>query len=253
MAQRKVFLDSDRKFILLFHLFSLTAILLLIISCQPQGAKTAENITDALSETTPKGCIAHSECIDENYLRLQAENCSWSKPERCDRGCFNASCRPAEICTVGFRCIDEDRRGYQKEDCSFATKVDCEWGCDAGKCKEKPANATNAASTINDTAASGSGYSAIAENAEENETVPEGPRYTLQLGEEGPIEIDGTIHILKIHNIEVDRVIIKVDDIKSDWIAEGGSFTYSNLETTITIKSILFQAYGKKEIEYSIS
>ena len=228
----------------------LMAVLLLIVSCQPE-AKSGESTTNTTTEVSADGCTPHSECIEENYLRFQAENCTWLRPEKCERGCVNASCRPAEICTVGFKCIDENRKGYQKEDCSFATKTDCEWGCKEGKCNEKPANATN--TTAPNTTTSGSGYSAIAENAEENETVPEGPRHTLQLGEEGQIEIDGAAHTIKIYNLEVDRVIIKIDEIKSDWITEGGSFTYGNLETTVTIKSILFQAYGKKEIEYVLS
>ena len=223
--------------------------LLMIVSCQPKEVQL-ENVTDVSLESNDI-CIPHSECIDENYLRFQAENCSWSKPEKCERGCLNASCRSGEICAVGFKCIDENRRGYQKEDCSFATKIDCEWGCETGKCKEKPANATT--ETSNTTVASSTGYSAIAENAEENETVPVGPFYTLQLGEEGQINIDGTTYTIKIHNLEVDRVMIKINDIKSDWITEGSSFTYANFGTTVTIKSILFQAYGKKEIEYYLN
>ena len=221
--------------------------LLFVTSCQPKVG-SAKNATVIISDAADS-CTAHPDCIDENYLHFQAENCSWSKPEKCERGCQNGTCIAAPICIVGFKCIDENRRGYQKEDCSFATKVDCEWGCEAGKCNEKPANVTNNTTTVVN--APSSGYSAIAENAEENESI-QGPEYTLQLGEEGQIEISGTIHTIKIHNIEVDRVIIKVDDLKSDWITEGGSFTYANIATTITIKSILFQAYGKKEIEYSI-
>lgn len=223
----------------------------LLVSCQPRGAKTAETSTDTSTEVSVEGCNPHWECLDENYKSYQLENCTWLRPEKCERGCFNASCRPAEICNVGFKCIDENRKGYQKEDCSFVNKIDCEWGCEAGKCNEKQANATN--TTATNTTTSSSEYSAIAENVEENETAPEGPRYTLQLGEEGQIEIDGASHVIEIHNIEVDRVIIKIDDIKSDWVAEGGSFTYANIATTVTVKSILFQAYGKKEIEYSVS
>ncbi|MDO8511049.1 MAG: hypothetical protein Q7S55_02685 [Nanoarchaeota archaeon] len=230
----------------------LMAVLLLIVSCLPQ-TKTAESANITPTEVSIDGCAPQWECADENYKVQVLENCTRVSPTKCERGCVDGECRPAEVCTVGFKCIDENRKGYQKEDCSFATKTDCEWGCAAGKCKEKPTNVTNTSVTNTTTTTSGSGYSAIAENAEENETVPEGPLYTLQLGEEAQIEIDGAAHTIKIYNLEVDRVIIKIDEIKSDWITEGGSFTYGNLETTVTIKSILFQAYGKKEIEYILS
>lgn len=228
-------------------LITIILISLFLMSCEPALQDTSNATND-----TQSGCAPHWECVDEDYQHYQKEDCTWQKPEKCERGCFNNTCRSAEICTVGFKCIDENRRGYQAEDCSFPTKIDCEWGCADGKCNEMPENATaSTTNTTNTTASSGISY--IAENAEENETVPEGPRQTLQIGAEQEFQAGGSTHIIKIYNIEVDRVIIKVDDEKSDWIAEGGSFTYANLDTTITIKSILFQTYGKKEIEYILS
>ncbi|MBI4147112.1 hypothetical protein HY494_00490 [Candidatus Woesearchaeota archaeon] len=230
----------------------LLAFFFFILSCQP-AAKSTENSTENSTSTdvSAGNCAPQWECADENYKVYISENCTRRDATKCERGCVNNTCQAAPICTVGFKCIDENRKGYQKEDCSFATKVDCEWGCEAGKCNEKPANATNI--TASDTTSSSTGYSAIAENADENKTVKPSTFYLLSLGEQREITIGGNSHNISIHNLEVDQVIIKIDGIKSDWIAEGGSFAYSNLGTTIHIKSILFQAYGKKEIEYYLS
>ncbi len=226
----------------------LLACFFFLLSCQP-AAKNIENLTDNATASI-ESCTPQWECADENYKVYVSENCTRRDATKCERGCVNNTCQAAPVCTVGFKCIDENRKGYQKEDCSFAKKIDCEWGCEAGKCNEKPANATNATAA---TTSSSTGYSAIAENADENITVEPSTSYLLQLGEQQEITIGGSSHNISIHNLEVDQVIIKIDGIKSDWIAEGGSFVYGNLGTTIHIKSILFQAYGKKEIEYYLS
>ena len=220
-----------------------------LLACGPQ-LQNETNIS--INETMPAAnlCTAHWECVNEEYQRHQQENCTWSKPEKCERGCINRTCRAAKVCTVGFKCIDASRRGYQKEDCSFANKIPCEWGCEDGKCKVRPENATNetAASSPSPVAPTTS-YAAENEEGqvEEDQTI-----YSLKLGEQQVIEIAGAKHNISLYNIESEQAILKVNGIKSEWIKQGGNFTYGNIGATFRIKAILFQTYGKKEIEYSV-
>ncbi|MDP3698472.1 MAG: hypothetical protein Q8R47_02700 [Nanoarchaeota archaeon] len=228
----------------------LIMILFLLVACQP-SAKIETTAPETVTETTTSGCTAHWECAEEDYQHFQAENCSWSRPEKCERGCVNSTCRPAEVCTTGFKCIDDFRRGYQKEDCSFLSKIACEWGCDAGKCQEKPTNIfTNAtAPKESDTPK----YSAIAENQDE-EVEEEKTIYTLKIGEQQQIQVNGLPTNVSIHFLEATQVTLKVNGIKSNPIPEQGNTTYENLGATFKVEWILFQSYdgGKQEIGYSV-
>ena len=229
---------------------ALTIVLLFLTSCQPPEKIIDNSTTNTSTEISIKGCIPHWECADEDYKHFQAENCSWSKPEKCERGCANASCTAAPTCTVGFKCIDDSRKGYQKEDCSFISKIDCEWGCDNGKCQEKSANILTNVSVAQETKPK---YSAITEN--NDEVAPEQKTiYTLKWGEQQQFEVGGNSHNISIYDLEQDQVTIKVDNLKSSWIMEKQNYTYANIGATFTIESILYQAYagGKQEIEYSI-
>ena len=142
------------------------------------------------------------------------------------------------------------RRGYQKEDCSFISKKDCEWGCDQGKCQEKP---TNIFANASEAPAPEPTYSAIAENqdepVEEEKTI-----YTLKVGEQQQISINGVQTNVSIHFLEPSQVTIKVNGIKSNPIPEQGNTTYENIGATFHIEWILFQSYagGKQEIGYSV-
>lgn len=226
-----------------------------LLSCKQQ----LPNETDiSINETMPAAnlCTAHWECVNEEYQRHQQENCTWSKPEKCGRGCINGTCRAARVCTVGFKCIDASRRGYQKEDCSFANKISCEGGCEDGKCKPKSENTT----LVNETAASSPAPAApttpttsyTAENqdgqVEKDKTI-----YSLKLGEQQAIEIAGKKHNISLYNIDSEQAILKVDGLKSEWIKQGGNFTYGNIGATFYIESILFQTYGTKAIDFTIS
>lgn len=231
--------------------FLILSLAIFILACQPGAVTSSENGTEVKTELPAGGCTPHWECIDENYKAYQTGNCSWTEATKCERGCVNSSCRPAEVCTVGFKCIDENRKGYQKEDCSFVNKVTCEGGCDNGKCLEKNESTVNQTNTSTSSSSS-TGYSAIAENADENVTEESSSTYTLVLGEEQQFEVSGTQHTISIYNLEAGRVIIKVDGEKSDWIEEGGSFAYGNIGASIRIDIIFFQTYGTKSIDYSI-
>ncbi len=229
---------------------------LLLLSCKPEKTIKEENETlQLINKTLPAGlCQPHWECADDDYRRHQLENCTWLKPEKCERGCFDGTCRAAPTCAVGFKCIDEKRRAYQKEDCSYLNKIPCEWGCEEGKCKEKPANATAA----NETAAyvpvpTAPTTSYAVENEEGQVEEEDKIIYSLKLGEQQEIEISGTKHNVSIYNLEAGRVILKVDGIKSEWIEQDGNFTYGNIGATFHVQAVLFQTYGTKAVDFTVS
>ena len=227
----------------------LVLVLFLLISCQP-ATKTTETTAGETTEVSIEGCTPAWECADENYKVYVSEDCNRKDATKCERGCINGDCRPAEVCTTGFKCIDDFRRGYQKEDCSFISKKECEWGCDQGKCQEKP---TNIFANASEAPAQEPAYSAIAENqdevVEEEKTI-----YTLKVGEQQQIGINGVQTNVSIHFLEPSQVTIKVNGIKSNPIPEQGNTTYENIGATFHIEWILFQSYagGKQEIGYSV-
>ena len=227
--------------------------LFFLAACQQAPAgQGLETETSTETSTISTKCTAHSECVDENYMRFQAENCTWARPEKCDRGCVNGTCKAADVCTTGFKCIDENRRGYQKEDCSYATKINCEWGCWEGRCQEKP---TNIFANASEAPAPGPKYSAIAENQEDGEVKEEKTIYNLKVGEQQQIQINGVQTNVSIHFLEPEQVTLKVNGIKSNPIMEHGNTTYENIGATFKIEWILFKSYagGKQEIGFSVN
>ncbi len=225
--------------------------LFFLAACQRAPAEQALEIeTSTETSTISTKCTAHSECVDENHMRFQDENCTWARPEKCERGCVDGECRPAEVCTTGFKCIDDFRRGYQKEDCSFISKKECEWGCWEGQCQEKPANIFANASEAPTPEPK---YSAIAENLAE-EVEEEKTIYTLKVGEQQQVQINGVQTNVSIHFLEPEQVTLKVNGIKSNPIPEQGNTTYENIGATFKIEWILFQSYagGKQEIGFSV-
>ena len=238
---------------ILFLILSMVSCFILI------GCELENNLKEIVSNETATsnqtiGCTAGWECSDENYKIYVLENCTRTEVTKCDRGCDNSTCRAALVCTVGFKCIDSERRAYQAEDCSWVNKKKCDWGCEEGKCKEQPANLTN---TTTDSASPAvpekSSYSAIAENQEETVTEPQ-TIYTLKVGEQQQLEMNGAVRNVSIHFLEPTQVMLSVNGIKSDWIPEGGSFNYENIGVEFNIEWILFQSFagGKQEIGFSI-
>ncbi len=238
----------------IFFIFFAIVLSLFLVSCeqsipaetQDRSIEGADKPAETIAGTA---CTAHWECFDDEYKVYQLDNCTRTQTTKCERGCINGTCRPAEVCTVGFKCIGGDRYGYQKEDCSFINKKTCEGGCVDNKCLEKTANASNVTGPVPASPAN----SYAQENQEENSTGAAATIRTLQLGEEQEIEIDGQMHIVKIYNIEADRAIISVDGERSDWMSSGDTFSYSNIGVTFRMEAIMFQTYGVKAIDYSYS
>ena len=230
---------------------------LFLISCGQNGQNISAETQDIGVDTANKSagitaataCTAHWECFDDEYKVYQLENCTRTQTTKCERGCINGTCRPAEICTVGFKCIDEDRYGYQKEDCSFINKKTCGGGCADNKCIEKPATASNVTESVPALPAN----SYAQENQGENSTETPKTIRTIQLGEQQEIEISGTKRIISIYNLEPEWVVVKVDGVKSNELSAGEQFTYANIGATIRIEAIMFQAYGIKAIDYSVN
>ena len=230
---------------------------LFLISCGQSGqnipAETQDSSIKVANESAETiagtACTAHWECFDDEYKVYQLENCTRTQTTKCERGCVNGTCQAAPICTVGFKCMNENRYGYQREDCSFINKKTCEGGCVNNKCLEKPANASNITGSVPVLPAN----SYAQENQEENSTETPKTIRTIQLGEQQEIEIDGTKHNISIYNLEPEWAVVKVDGVKSNELSAGEQFTYANIGVTIRIEAIMFQAYGLKAIDYSVS
>ena len=230
----------------------LIMVLFFLLSCQP-AAKTTETATEEIAEVSVEGCTPTWECTEEYEVQV-LENCTRVNPTKCERGCVDGQCRPAEVCTTGFKCIDDFRKGYQKEDCSFISKIGCEWGCDAGKCQEKPTNIFTNETAPTTSTESKPTYSAIAENKEEGEVEEGKTIYSLKVGEQQQIQINGVQTNVSIHFLEPSQVTLKVNGIKSNPILEQGNTTYENIGATFKIEWILFQSFagGKQEIGFSV-
>ncbi|MEK6939908.1 MAG: hypothetical protein AABX31_04220 [Nanoarchaeota archaeon] len=232
----------------------LIGLLLFITACQTSEKKAETPVETAPAETSGEGCTAQWECADENYKVYVQEDCVRKDATKCERGCVDGQCRPAEVCTTGFKCIDDFRKGYQKEDCSFISKIGCEWGCDAGKCQEKPTNIFTNETAPTTSTESKPTYSAIAENKEEGEVEEGKTIYSLKVGEQQQIQINGVQTNVSIHFLEPSQVTLKVNGIKSNPILEQGNTTYENIGATFKIEWILFQSFagGKQEIGFSV-
>ena len=85
------------------------------------------------------------------------------------------------------------------------------------------------------------------------EEVVKDTMYVTKLTETSNITLNKKNYIIQIYNFEGDRVKIKVNDIRGDWLKEGESFT-DNGEITLTLKEILYQAYagGKQQVGYTL-
>ncbi len=235
----------------------LIVLFLLVLSCTPETADQQEelggdvpiNSTPTLNQIVgsseseepnaldaqPGSCTAAWTCLSSSQKMYRYENCSFGQRQSCKFGCTNGTCRVPPTCTVGFKCHGQHVKGYQLEDCSWISETKCDYGCENAQCR----NASSSGAEIqNETTAS----------------PPPPPRQnfnTISVGETLTLEVGGTEHPVTLYTIESGRTKITVDGQRSDWLEEGGTFTYSS-GVTITIQSILFQSFegGIREVEF---
>ncbi len=229
----------------------LTAIILSILSVIFLAGCTEEISTDGIADETDQStenelpdkenstaelnsekllsgeCTPGWKCISSLIKAYQSENCSFGERIDCRLGCANDTCRVLEPCPPGFRCKNNYIKGFQLESCEWISTTKCEFGCREAECLPKP-NAT-----------------AAEEDDDEEETVTV-PRQVLNEGR--TVEING--QLISIYLLEPDRVKIKINERRSDWLAEGENYSSSGVK--ITIAGILYQAYlgGTRAVEY---
>ena len=198
-------------------------------------------VTEDVETETPTECSPEWICIDDNTKAYQYSNCSITGQKECTLSCNDGACRAAKTCNSGFVCINDDMQAFQKEDCKTTKKKWCDYGCSGNACNPAPenGNVTNTTETN--------------ETVEDVEDVVTIDIKQLEIGDEVIITVAETNYNLSVYNIEMDRVRIKVNDAKSDWLVRTGNSTIvGGLE--ITLQDVLFQSYpgGLKAIEYTI-
>lgn len=190
----------------------------------------AENQTYA--ETPVSGaCEPKWKCIGSDTKAFQLENCSFTDRKECPLGCFNDTCRIKEACVVGFKCKDKTTKGFQTEGCRWISETKCEWKCENAECVPKPENLTEE------------------EIVEVEEPAPAPvvitPENRLALGETVTIVSGGVNYELSIYILEPERVKLKLNTQKSDWMAEGDTATFFGGSVSITVNEILFQSHDE--------
>lgn len=185
-----------------------------------------------LENNTPAGtCLEGWKCFNNKDKSFQYLNCSWGEKVTCPLGCVNNSCRAGTKCAVGMKCKNSMTAGYQTENCYWSNTIRCDYGCIEGVCQ-------NASVT------------AVEESIPEVENIA-ATTSTLTLNQGNVVYVEG--HNLSIYKLEETKVQLALDGTRSDWIIEGGNFTFRQ-NITVKIVGILFQSYagGMRAIEYKI-
>ncbi|PIN76603.1 hypothetical protein COV17_01840 [Candidatus Woesearchaeota archaeon CG10_big_fil_rev_8_21_14_0_10_36_11] len=197
-----------------------------------------ENQTDELNSGE---CSPEWICISTKIKAYQYSNCSIAGQKECPLGCQDGECKTAKTCDSGFTCINADMQAYRREDCTTTQKIWCDFGCSNNECNPQLENVTHVTET-NETVAE-----------EPDEAVPTIDINRLEIGDEVVVTVAELNYTLSIYNIDLDRVRIQVNSVRSDWLERtGNSTTVGGLE--ITIRDVLFQSYlgGLRAIEYTI-
>lgn len=210
-------------------------LLLFLIGCvnkQPaQAVEEIENETKP-SEVEPGTCTGKWICISSNVKAFQDENCELSNRTTCKKICQDGVCSEEEIkiCIPGFKCRNQYERAFQRESCGWDKRERCEYGCDLSN------NKCHTASIMNTT------------KAVETTEKP-APNPIISLGEVQPVNNQN----LTIYILEPDRVKLKINQQRSEWLNEGQTFT-SISGVKITVVEILFQPYegGNRKIVYKV-
>ena len=105
-----------------------------------QETKRLEETINVSTEVTTKNCEQGWKCTDNNRIKFQISNCSFTTEIYCERGCFNNSCAP--LCKPGdFICKNKDLRICDDDGNHYSFYKECDYGCENGKCVEQ--NTTN--------------------------------------------------------------------------------------------------------------
>lgn len=204
--------------------------------------QSEEQEQELMEENLPEGvCREGWKCISSNVKAYQRANCSFGERKNCQLGCENNTCRVRESCTVGFKCKSQYIRGYRLESCDWISTTRCEFGCLNAKCLPEPEAGETETGTNGEDAVGGE---------ESGDETAEAPAPALILNEGEIIDVNG--QDLSIYLLEPERVKIRINAQRSNWLAEGESYTGSGVK--ITIVGILYQSYqgGTRAVEYEV-
>ncbi len=216
---------------------------LLLVGCtstdltEQPGANTT---TASTTDTPTTACTAGMKCVDEKKIAYQDEDCDWSNLTTCEHGCADDACAPpppAEVCTSGFKCKSDKKMGYQLESCDWIKTKTCEFGCENAECLPKPENYTDPAEV----------------EPEEEESEPAEETWTLTLGDEIPHTLNDKEYNVSLALIESKGARIRINGLLSEWLQDGDNYYVQGFN--LTVKEVLFQAYGGgiQEVSYSVS
>ncbi|MBU0470247.1 MAG: hypothetical protein KKA62_05800 [Nanoarchaeota archaeon] len=182
-------------------------------------------------------CLEGWICIDNNSRNYLLTDCTINQSENCPAGCENSICKPVKTCTAGWKCLNEKKRSYLLESCFYENTTECDWKCEQGSCIPEP--------------------EALPEEIQKELVIIENKvknvSKDMNYGELHTLTIDGYKYNLSIYFIDVGRVKLKIDDVKSDWLMESSTIDYN--EITITVDYIILQPYagGKQMIGYTVN
>jgi len=226
---------------------------LFLTSCTVVEKTEEKNITEISTksktiETNQTTCAAGWKCIGKWKKGYLSADCQWSRETQCTLGCKQGECNVGKVCAVGFKCVDKNKMGYQTENCGWIKTKKCPGGCLQGECLPEPEK--------NETATKNSIQKEIKDSAIDDSTLAETKKdmvHTIKLTETTNLKFNNKNYTIQLYNLESDRAKIKINDVRSDWLSEGQSFTYRG-EITLTVKEILYQRYsgGKQQVGYTV-
>ena len=176
-------------------------------------------------------CTLGWNCLDNESIVYLLENCTKTTQKKCPNGCADSACLEKK-CEIGLKCKGSSVLGFQTESCNWTNEKKCEYGCFNATCLDQPMEPNI---TISST----------------ESAAPQVVFNTLNLGEVVQIDVEGEMKDFFIYELEPDRVRLMVGPKKSDWLTEGGNFTYGG-SSKIVVKGIYFQGYegGIKAVDY---
>ena len=236
----------------------LLSVILLLISCEEETPAIETTTTPDAAEPVVAPLAACAEkwiCINKTVSAHLNANCRGNN-QTIWTECLDGTCKIEEIdiCSAGFKCKNSNERGFQLEDCSWERKENCEFGCDFESNKCFATNQTPIINlTINKTVKVNTTINSTT-NSSSNTTNTSKVAYpTLKLGETVTVNDRN----LSIYILEPERVRVKLNQYKSDWLADGENHLFNLTQglTRIYIREILFQPYegGKRQISYEVN
>lgn len=203
------------------------------------GNGTTDNLTDGKITAIANDCTAQWKCVSKTDKMYQLGNCTLTNRVKCPLGCYNDTCIVGKTCDAGWKCKNENFKSFQLESCSWTKEEECQFGCVNATCQPKPENYTES--------------SAATETAADTAAVTTVPLNILKAGETVQVTYNDKNYNLTLYLIEEGRAMLKLDNLRSDWLTENSNYTFSS-GVKVNVKEILFQSYlgGIKQISYTI-